>query len=242
MVRFLVDRGADVNARDKQGTTALMAAAFGGHAATGRLLIERKADVNAADVSGRTPLMATALGGDAAMGQALLAAKADVNAEDKGGLSALSYAAANGHLEVVELLLKSGLKKGLDTAVGFAVRGCYTDIVRALVGARRAGRRHSPGRPGDRRRPPGENCTATLAFLLERGADVNARAADGTTPLIAAAQRGLVTIGEMLIAKGADMELRNKKEQNAWLLAAMNNHLEFVELLAERGTRSENSR
>jgi hypothetical protein len=27
------------------------------------------------------------------------------------------------------------------------------------------------------------------------------------------------------------MELRNKKEQNAWLLAAMNNHLEFVELL-----------
>jgi len=27
------------------------------------------------------------------------------------------------------------------------------------------------------------------------------------------------------------MELRNKKEQNAWLLAAMNNQLEFVELL-----------
>ena len=34
-----------------------------------------------------------------------------------------------------------------------------------------------------------------------------------------------------LIAKGADMELRNKEEQNAWLLAAMNNPLEFVELL-----------
>ena len=79
----------------------------------------------------------------------------------------------------------------------------------------------------------GGNCTATVAFLLERGADVNARAADGTTPLIAAAQRGLVSIGEMLIAKGADMELRNKKEQNAWLLAAMNNQLEFVELLRQ---------
>ena len=77
----------------------------------------------------------------------------------------------------------------------------------------------------------GENCTATVAFLLERGADVNARSADGTTALIAAAQRGLVSVGEMLIAKGADMELRNKEEQNAWLLAAMNNHLEFVELL-----------
>ena len=61
------------------------------------------------------------------------------------------------------------------------------------------------------------------------------RDSDGTTALIAAAQRGLVPIGEMLIAKGADMELRNKNQQNAWLLAAMNNHLEFVELL--RATR-----
>jgi ankyrin repeat protein len=176
--------------------------------------------------------MATALGGDAAMGQALLAAKADVNAEDKGGLSALSYAAANGHLEVVELLLKAGLKKGLDTAVGFAVRGCYTDILRALTA------RGAPVAVTLQGAPAivvaaGENCTATVAFLLERGADVNARAADGTTPLIAAAQRGLVSIGEMLIAKGADMELRNKNEQNAWLLAAMNNHLEFVELLRQ---------
>jgi hypothetical protein len=27
------------------------------------------------------------------------------------------------------------------------------------------------------------------------------------------------------------MEIRNKAEQNAWLVAAMSNHLEFVELL-----------
>ena len=131
----------------------------------------------------------------------------------------------------------AGLKKGLDTAVGFAVRGCYTDIVRALVS------RGAPIAVTLQGSPAivlaaGENCTGTLAFLLERGADVNARAADGTTPLIAAAQRGLVTIGEMLIAKGADMELRNKEEQNAWLLAAMSNHLEFVELL--RRTRDKN--
>ena len=230
MVKFLIDKGADVNARDKQGTTALMAAAFGGHVPTGRLLLDRKADVNMADVSGRTALMATALGGDVGMGQALLGAKADLNAEDKGGLSALTYAAANGHLGIVELLLNAGLKKGLDAAVAYAVRGCYTDIVRALVS------RGAPIAVTVQGSPAivlaaSENCTGTLAFLLERGADVNARAADGTTPLIAAAQRGLVTIGEMLIAKGADMELRNQKEQNAWLVAAMANHLDFVELL-----------
>ena len=213
-----------------------MAAAFGGHAPTGRLLLDRKADVKAADVSGRTALMATALGGDVAMGEALIAAKADINAEDKGGLTALTYAAANGHIGVVELLLKSGLKTGLEAAVGFAVRGCYTDIVRALVS------RGAPIAVTIQGSPvivlaAGENCTGTLAYLIERGADVNARAADGTTPLIAAAQRGLVTVGEMLIAGGADMELRNKKEQNAWLIAAMSNHLEFVERSPQKKPR-----
>jgi uncharacterized protein len=174
--------------------------------------------------------MATALGGNVAMAEALLAAKADMSAEDKGGLTALTYAAANGHLGVVELLLKAGLKKGIEMAVAFAVRGCSTDIVRALAA------RGAPLAVQIQGTPAivvaaSENCVGTLGFLLERGADVNARAADGTTPLIAAAQRGLVSVAELLLARGADMELRNKAEQNAWLLAAMANHLEFVELL-----------
>jgi serine/threonine-protein phosphatase 6 regulatory ankyrin repeat subunit B len=210
-----------------------MAAAFGGHVATVDALIALKADVNAAESSGRTALMATALGGNAAIAERLVGAGADVNAEDQGGLTALAYAAANGHLPLVQVLQKAGLKKGIETAVAFAIRGCYTDIVRALA---------AQGAPVDvtlQGSPAvvlaaGGNCTATLEFLLERGADVNARADDGTTPLIAAAQRGLVGVGEMLLARGADMELRNKAEQNAWLLAAMNSHLDFVELLRKR--------
>jgi hypothetical protein len=55
-VRLLVERGADVNAKDKYGSTALYQADKGGHEAVVRLLVERGADVNAKDEWGSTAL------------------------------------------------------------------------------------------------------------------------------------------------------------------------------------------
>ena len=43
MVRQLLDQGANINARDKHGDTALMAAAFEGHADVVKLLLEKGA-------------------------------------------------------------------------------------------------------------------------------------------------------------------------------------------------------
>ena len=54
-VRFLLDRGADLNAKTNFGSSALMAASFAGHDSTVRLLLSHGADVNA-DRDGDTPL------------------------------------------------------------------------------------------------------------------------------------------------------------------------------------------
>ena len=54
-VRFLLDRGADVNARPRSGRTALMVAAHSGHVETVKLLLARGADVNA-ECNGDTAL------------------------------------------------------------------------------------------------------------------------------------------------------------------------------------------
>ena len=229
-VRVLLDKGADVNATDLQGASALMAAAFGGHAGAGQLLLTRGANVGLRDQSGRTALMATALSGDTAMATALLASKADLAAEDLAGSTALTYAASSGHAAIVDLLMKAGLSTGRDAAVSFAVRGCHTEIVRTL-------RTHGAGL--DRKvngTPPlvlaaGANCDETVRFLLDGGVDINAKADDGMTALMAAAQRGLVPIGELLISRGADPEARNGQDQTAWYYAAMSQHQEFVELL-----------
>ncbi|MBI4965966.1 MAG: ankyrin repeat domain-containing protein [Desulfomonile tiedjei] len=57
VVKLLLDRGADVNARDKETeTTALMAAAHQGHIQVVDLLLQKGADVNAKDKAGKTAL------------------------------------------------------------------------------------------------------------------------------------------------------------------------------------------
>ena len=53
---FLVQKGADINAKDDDQSTALMYAAFSGSKATVELLIEKGADVNSKDNLGFTAL------------------------------------------------------------------------------------------------------------------------------------------------------------------------------------------
>lgn len=50
----------------------------------------------------------------------------------------------------------------------------------------------------------GRHCLPLVCLCLERGADVNARGLDGTTPLHWAAQEGSAAVCEALLAAGAD--------------------------------------
>lgn len=57
LVKLLLDRGADVNARDKETeTTALIAAAHQGHVQVVDILLQKGVDVNAKDKTGKTAL------------------------------------------------------------------------------------------------------------------------------------------------------------------------------------------
>ena len=62
-VRFLLERGADVNGRDRDGDTALMFAAFRGQPAIVHLLLTHGADVDATAGNGWTALRAAKSGG-----------------------------------------------------------------------------------------------------------------------------------------------------------------------------------
>jgi ankyrin repeat protein len=63
VAQLLIDRGANVNAKDGDGWTPLIKAAQAGHAEMVQLLLDHGADMRAADNDGRTAWMLAAVGG-----------------------------------------------------------------------------------------------------------------------------------------------------------------------------------
>lgn len=106
-VRASLDHGADANARDAKGATALMYCALYSEVECVDLLLKKGADPNASSDLGVTPLMWSA--GDLGKVRALVAHGAKVNAQSNSGVTALSVAAASpGNLATVRLLLDKG--------------------------------------------------------------------------------------------------------------------------------------
>jgi len=106
IVEELLGAGASVNARSRDGETALFAAAFGGNATTVKELVQHGADVNASSRLGVTPLMEAAQQSLPVI-QFLVVHGANVNAKDVRGQTALMMAARAGRVDIVRALVKA---------------------------------------------------------------------------------------------------------------------------------------
>jgi ankyrin repeat protein len=108
--KLLVIAGADPNARQANGMTALMSAVFNGQAETARLLIERGADVNAS-AKGFTALRLAVEKNSPDMVKLLLANGARPDLRPESGASALDKARDGGNRQIIELLEARVAKK-----------------------------------------------------------------------------------------------------------------------------------
>lgn len=107
--KLLVIAGADPNATQANGMTALMSAVFNGQADVARALIERGADVNAS-ARGFTALRLAVEKGNKDMISLLLSKGADPALRPPGGSSAIDYAQAQGKTELHDML-RAAVKK-----------------------------------------------------------------------------------------------------------------------------------
>ncbi len=106
LVKVLLKNGADVNAANLNGETALMRAE-NDRAAAVKILLAHHANGNAGDIINCTPLMRAAYRGHVDVVKELLAHGADMNARNAFGNTAATLAARNGHNKVESMLRKA---------------------------------------------------------------------------------------------------------------------------------------
>ena len=83
---------------------------------------------------------------------------------------------------------------------------------------------------------------AVVQALVEKGADVNAKAEDGATPLIIAVGRGDPKVVKALLDNGADANAKDKNGRTALMRASFfalgsSSHQEIKDLLIKAGAK-----
>lgn len=104
----LIERGADVGARDAHQRTPLHLAADDAGAETVELLVDRGAKAGAADEDGRTPLFEVAASGETGKAKRLAASLEVINRKSDDGWAPLHRAAKFAPPEMVRTLLEQG--------------------------------------------------------------------------------------------------------------------------------------
>ncbi len=139
-VRALLDGGADVNAAQGDGMTALHWAARNGNAALTELLVAAGSDLESSTrIGAHTPLHVASTAGRGAVVELLLGAGADAGAETTTGATALHFAAAAGDVRSVAALMAHGAPPDAaepewgQTPLMFAAAYGRVDAIRALL-------------------------------------------------------------------------------------------------------------
>ena len=177
LVRTLLDAGADVNAPQVDGMTALHWAVYHGDPETAGLLVRSGAEVNAQNHYGVPPLSMAATNADAQIVTLLLDAGANANAVLRGGETVLMTAARTGSLGAVRALLAHGADPNAMEARN------QTALMWAAA----------------------EGHAAVAHALAEVGADIHATLKSGFTPMFFAVREGHIDVVLTLLEAGNDV-------------------------------------
>lgn len=205
LLRLVFEHGADPEAHDADGKTALMCAAEAGDADILDAVLERGINVNAADKDGKTAL--------------LYAYRMEIARKllDRGALP-------NVHDEKRETPL-------MKAASGYWYvdsQGCsYSILMELLKRGAQVNAKNNRGETALFHALAGEDDAITDA-LIKAGADIHARDKQGVTLLMTAAQNGNEKYVRFLLDKGADVNERDNLGETA-LMRLGGKRLNFFE-------------
>ena len=209
-VRYLLGHGAHVNSVDGEGYSPLINSVRFRFLDLAAYFASHKADVNQVDRSGWTPLMYAAWDDNAAMVNMLLKHGAKLDVANSENLTAFAIAAQNAKIQAAQALVAAGADVNAPIA-----KGGYTPLMLvALAGS-----------------------NELASWLIERGAQVNARNPGGVTALMIAAASNHPGTVSLLLKAGADASARSEDGRTALGIAQSNNSDAVVRVLQEAAQR-----
>lgn len=254
---LLLLRGAQIEAVDGRGQSALMRAAAKGSPENVKLLIAKGADVNRKDSHGETALMLAAgrqRYSQLSLIRLLLDHGADAQHINDQGQSALMAAASHGQPEVASILMESGADVNGKDANGdtplmraaFQAHEYQSVMIRTLLdkGARVGDVNHHGVSALMKAAMAGT--TASVELLINAGGDVNEKDSDGETQLMRilgfkdlqmADEDGIMRsfLIKLLLRKGASVHDVDNKGQSPLMIAARSGSYRSAQLLIDAG-------
>lgn len=209
-IKYLIDAGSDVNARNKNGDSVLFVTVQKNRRDAGDLLLEKDADIFATNVQNNSPLrVALTRGGEV---QDWLINSKTLNMTDGSGNTPLHYAAEWQLNDAIISLIQKGAKVTAENANG------ESPLFSATKG----------------------NNSRTIQILVDNGAivdsaDNHARDNLGNTPLHAAVKWNALESAKTLISLGVDVNAQNLSGKTALSEACRSAKTEMAVLLIENG-------
>jgi ankyrin repeat protein len=252
-LKTLLKQGADVNAAQGDGMTALHWAASNGDAAMAQMLLSAGANIRATTrLGGITPLHMASQAGHAQVVAALVAAGADVNIATSTGATALMLAARGGSADTAARLIETGAdinakeKAFGQTALMVAAGLDRAEVVRLLMSRGADWKAASSvadlkaltsmmddgtGRP-QQQQPGGGIAGVTRGYRYNELIGTQG----GLTALHFAARQGSAAAATALVEGGANVNSPSPGDQATPLLVAViNGHFDLAAMLLDHG-------
>src|SRR5690242_4983020 len=222
-MRLVSVKGANVNATDADGSTAIMYASANGDLELVRALIKAGANVKLKNQLGTSAITEAAIIGSAPIVDALLQAGADPNFKNPNGETPLMAAARSGKVDAAKALLAAGADInaketwGGQSAIMWAAAQSQADMVKFLASKDANLNDHGKINQWERK-----------VIQEPRPKDMNK---GGFTPLHYAAREGCAACVQNLLAAGADPDSEDPDRETPLLLALENLHFDTAAVL-----------
>lgn len=241
VLKPLLEGGAEVNALDGIGHTALMRAVSVNSLPNVQTLLQAKADPNIKDNEGNTPLLSTIRDGYVDLARALLDAGADPSAADKDGNSAALLAAESGNLELIKLLGEKKANFNISSAAYTPLLFAMTQEKPELISAVLAAGADPNAKSSSDQYPlhMAIGSPPIVKLLLGAKADPNLVDTYGSSPLARAIRDGDKESVEALIAAGADVNAKAPNGSSLLSNARFSSNPEIATVLEAHGAKEE---